>query len=109
MSWNLPPGCTPEDVDASFGPEPSEDENPGYDAICWIAHAVRRTGRKTATRKDVLYWTFCSSAYAVSELKDWINYDEQAAELYEIYCETKDLTVLDLCLDRVAEAVTEEI
>lgn len=25
MAWNLPDGCTPEDVDASFGPDP-EDE-----------------------------------------------------------------------------------
>ena len=31
MAWNLPDGCTPEDVDASFGhdPEDEEDEDEG--------------------------------------------------------------------------------
>ena len=27
MAWNLPDGCTPEDVDASFGPDPEDEED----------------------------------------------------------------------------------
>lgn len=26
MAWNLPDGYTPEDVDASFGPDPEDED-----------------------------------------------------------------------------------
>ena len=27
MAWNLPDGCTPEDVDASFGPDYDDEDD----------------------------------------------------------------------------------